>query len=297
MFRHQRALAYVLEVAAGGSIRAAAARLHITPSALNRRIRDVEAELGAVLFERGPRGVRPTASGAEFVRYARAQVLEAERVRGRLDDLKGLRRGHVRIACSQAAGYAFLPRQVARFRARHPGATVAVEVADHRQVLALLTGLEVELALAYGGGMVPGVDVLAAAAQDLRVLLPTGHPLADRWRIAVADLAGVALALPDRRFGSRALLDEAAAAAGVVLEVAAESNSFETLRGLVREAGLASLQIAIGTPADGAGLVSRPLDLATAAAGTELRLCRLGDRPLSVAAAAFAHTLAEALGA
>ena len=175
--------------------------------------------------------------------------------------------------------------------------TAAVEVADHRQVLALLTGLEVELALAYGGGMVPGVDVLAAAAQDLRVLLPTGHPLADRWRIAVADLAGVALALPDRRFGSRALLDEAAAAAGVVLEVAAESNSFETLRGLVREAGLASLQIAIGTPADGAGLVSRPLDLATAAAGTELRLCRLGDRPLSVAAAAFADTLAEALGA
>ena len=61
--RHLRLLSYINEVARTGSIRRAAEQLNLTPSALNRRIQDVEAELGTAIFERLPRGVRLNAAG------------------------------------------------------------------------------------------------------------------------------------------------------------------------------------------------------------------------------------------
>ena len=70
---HLRFLSYVDEVARVGSIRQAADRLHIAPSAVNRRILDIEEELGTPLFERLPRGVRLTAAGELFVAYIRSR--------------------------------------------------------------------------------------------------------------------------------------------------------------------------------------------------------------------------------
>jgi DNA-binding transcriptional LysR family regulator len=109
--KHLRIMRYVDEVARTGSIRKAADHLNVTASAVNRRIMDLEEELGAQLFERRPRGVRLTAAGELFVHYLREQDGSIERMKSQIEDLKGLRRGTVRIACSQA------PR--ARFPAAH----------------------------------------------------------------------------------------------------------------------------------------------------------------------------------
>ena len=70
---HLRFLKYFDETARAGSIRQAAERLHVAPSAVNRRIKDLEAELGVPLFERLPRGMRLTAAGELFVQYVRGR--------------------------------------------------------------------------------------------------------------------------------------------------------------------------------------------------------------------------------
>ena len=77
--KHLRILSYVDEVARAGSIRKAAEQLNVTASAVNRRIMDLEEELGPALFERRPRGVRLTAAGEVFVNYLRKQNGEVER--------------------------------------------------------------------------------------------------------------------------------------------------------------------------------------------------------------------------
>ena len=64
--RHMRIWRYIDETARCGSLRRAAERLNITPSALQRRIQDVEEDLGTLLFERRPSGVALTAAGMTF---------------------------------------------------------------------------------------------------------------------------------------------------------------------------------------------------------------------------------------
>ena len=87
---HLRLLRYVDEVARVGSIRQAAERLHVAPSAVNRRIQDIEDELGTPIFERLPRGMRLTAAGELFVRY----------IRGRAADLALPHTGHAGLLAS-----------------------------------------------------------------------------------------------------------------------------------------------------------------------------------------------------
>src|SRR5476649_2004153 len=74
--QHTRFLRYVDAVARAGSIRRAAERLHLASSAVNRRILDLEEELGAPIFERLPRGVRLTAAGELFVAYVRRRLAD-----------------------------------------------------------------------------------------------------------------------------------------------------------------------------------------------------------------------------
>src|SRR5919204_5156212 len=131
--KHLRIMRYVDEVARSGSIRKAADHLNVTASAVNRRIADLEEELGAPLFERRPRGVRLTAAGELFVRYIREQTGDVERMKSQIEDLKGLRRGTVRIACSQALALDFLPREIATYRAKFPLVQFDVKVFDHEQ--------------------------------------------------------------------------------------------------------------------------------------------------------------------
>jgi DNA-binding transcriptional LysR family regulator len=116
---HLRFLHYVDEVARVGSIRQAATRLHVAPSAVMRRVQDLESELGTAIFERLPRGMRLTAAGELFVRYIRLRSADLERVRSEIEELRGLRRGSLLLIASQALATSFLPGVIAAFHKSH----------------------------------------------------------------------------------------------------------------------------------------------------------------------------------
>ena len=104
------------------------------------------------------------------------------------------------------------------------------------------------------------------------------------------------MALPERSIGGRQLLDEVSARTGLRFTIAAESNSFEFLRGLVMHANLISFQIRIGTMPDGnkLGLVAREIDDRDVPRAN-LVLGQLRARNLPVPAAVFAERLARVL--
>jgi len=292
LMKHLRILTYVDEVARSRSIRKAAEHLNVTASAVNRRITDLEAELGAQLFERLPRGVRLSAAGEVFVTYLRKQQGEVERMKSQIEDLKGLRRGTVRIACSQALALDFLPRAINDFRKAHPLVEFDVRVVDHEIAMSALAAFEVDLALVFRPSFVANFQPLMTVEQRLVAVMAKGHPLAGRSKLRLRDIAAYPVALPERSIGGRQLLDEVSARAGLDFKIAAESNSFEMLRGLVSHAGLISFQIRIGTMPKGnrLGLVALEIDDRDVL-NAKLVFGRMRDRNLPVATAVFAERI------
>jgi DNA-binding transcriptional LysR family regulator len=294
--RHLKLLTHVVEVARMGSIRKAAEHLNLTPSAMNRRIQDLEAEVGTPLFERRPRGVKLTTAGEMFVRYARSQIADAERMKSHVEDLRGLRRGPVLIACSQALALDFLASRIASFQQQHPKVVFDLKVMDHDRELAALAAYDVDLALIYRPAMLPTLRIIAKIPQRLVAIVRSDHPLAGKKTVRLSECSEYPAALPDRTLSGRQILDEVTTRRELRFNVMAESNSFEMLRGLVFRCNMISFQIEIGAPSGdlGMGLVSCPLDTRDVPTA-DLVLCQLRGRGLSVAATTFSETLSKSM--
>jgi DNA-binding transcriptional LysR family regulator len=294
--KHLRILRYVDEVARTGSIRKAAEQLNVTASAVNRRIMDLEEELGSPLFERRPRGVRLTSAGEVFVNYLREQSGDVERMKSQIEDLKGMRRGTVRIACSQALALDFLPREIGEFRKRHPYVSFDVKVFDHEQAMNSLAAYEVDLVLVFRPPFMANFQPLMTLEQRIVAVMSSGHPLASRRTVRLRDCSAYPVALPERSIGGRQLLEEVFARSRLTFQLAAESNSFELLRGLVVHANLISFQIRIGTMPNGnkLGLVARDIDDRDVPRAN-LVLGQLRSRNLPIPAAVFAERLVRVL--
>src|SRR5262249_14026893 len=161
-----------------------------------------------------------------FLRYVREQESDVERLKSQIEDLKGMRRGTVRIACSQALAHEFLPSEIGAYRKRHPLVTFDVKVLDHEQAINALAAYEVDLVLVFRPPFLATFQPLMSIEQHLVALMPQDHPLNARKTIRLRDCAAYPVALAERSIGGRQLLDEICARSGLQFQIAAESNSF-----------------------------------------------------------------------
>jgi DNA-binding transcriptional LysR family regulator len=213
-----------------------------------------------------------------------------------VEDLRGLRRGPVQIACSQALALDFLPSHIAVFQKQHPKVLFDLKVMDHDRALNSLAAYEVDLALVYRPTMWPSLRVIASIPQRLVVITRSDHPLAAKKVVRLSECAEYPAALPDRTLSGRQILDEVTTRRDLRFNTLAESNSFEMLRGLVFRCNMISFQIEIGAPSGdlGMGLTGRPVDVRDLPTA-DLVLCQLRGRSLPVAAATFAELMLKSM--
>jgi DNA-binding transcriptional LysR family regulator len=291
--QHTRFLRYVDEVARAGSIRGAADRLHVAASAVNRRIQDLEDELGTPIFERLPRGVRLTAAGELFIAYARRRAADLDHVKSEIEALRGVRRGRVAIAGSQAVAPGFLPRAIVDFRARHAGLTFDVKVLDREVAVQAVIDYEVDLALVFNPPANRGFEVLAQVPQRTCAIVAPDHPLARRKSVRLKDCLAYPIAMPDASLSGRSVLEDLLARSSAKPVPQLVSNSFEMMRSFAREAGGVSFQVEIGAGPD-SGVVAVPLEERGLPNG-RLVLGAARGRVLPVGAAMFAEFLRQRL--
>jgi hypothetical protein len=171
-------------------------------------------------------------------------------------------------------------------------------VLDHEQAIGALAAYEVDLVLVFRPPFLANFQPLMSLEQRLVAVMSADHPLAGRPTVRLRDCADYPVALPERSLGGRQLLEEVSARSGLAFKLAAESNSFELLRGLVTHANLISFQIRIGTLPDSnrLGLVARDIDDRDVPRAN-LVLGQLRARNLPIPAAVFAEQLARVLDA
>ncbi len=294
--RHQRVLRYIDEVARTGSIRKAAEKLNVTASALNRRILDIEAEIGQPLFERLPRGMRLTSAGEAFLGYVRADESNLARVMSEIADMSGLRRGAVRIAASQALAYDLLPREIDRYRSAFPLVEFGVHICNRVEAMRLLVEHETDLALMFNPERSNDFQPIARVAQRLHAIMASNHPLAAHDALRMHQIVEYPVALPEIGLGSRTLLETFFSGSSLSRRVVLESNSFDLLMRFVAQEPAITFQIALGTPPveSTSGIVSRPI-LEPGLAAADVVLGQLRGRILPIAASKFAEQLANRL--
>jgi DNA-binding transcriptional LysR family regulator len=288
--RSLQPLQFVDAIARAGSIRGAAEGLAITSTALNRRLLALEEELGVQVFERLPRGVRLSTAGELLIHHLRSQAADFEKLKGQIADLRGERRGHVAIACSQAFVPYFLPERIGSYRRDHPGVSFGVRVRDRTAAETALADHSADLALIFEPVRLSEVQVLASARQRIHAVMAADHPLAGQPTIRLRDCARYPLALPTAIYGVRHLIDLALIRTSIEIQPMIETDSFDFLRHYPQQERIVSFQIPVGLPAASPSLVMRPLDARDVPAG-RLYLCQLRSRTLPVAAAKFAALL------
>lgn len=103
-----------------GSIRAAAAALHMSQPALTLAIQQIESELGAPLLVRNKRGITFTPYGDVLLAHARLIVSEDQRIHEEIAQMRGHWEGQVRLSASPAMSLSVLPQALRPFMAKYP---------------------------------------------------------------------------------------------------------------------------------------------------------------------------------
>lgn len=290
--RHLTTFRLIDQVAKSGSIRSAAEALALAPSAVQRRLQAFEDEIGERIFERLPNGVRLNAAGELVIHHIRNQMSEMDRLKSRLADLSGIRRGHVSIACSQAVVPYFLPGAIAQYRRAFPNVSFEVHVLDHNAAEEALEDFTADIALVFDPDQPPRFRTISAVKQILQAVMSAEHPLARKRTLRLRDCTRYPLALPGALFGGRQLLERAVHHSSLEVSPVVESNSFEFLKQYVLAEQAITFQIPIGAPGatETQGLVSRPIDGRDIAPGI-LYMGHRPDRTLPVAVARFADEI------
>ncbi|MFP8963932.1 LysR family transcriptional regulator [Streptomyces nanhaiensis] len=182
------------EVVRTGSYSAAARSLGYTQPAITQQMKALERAVGTPLFLRAGRRMRLTEAGEALSRHAGAILGSMEAARQQMAALTRLRAGRVRVCAFPSAGATLVPEALARLAADHPGVRVELQESEPPESLDRVVRGECDITLAftYPGlrEQVPDELVEIPLLEDqLTVLLPTGHPMARRRAVRLAELA------------------------------------------------------------------------------------------------------------
>jgi len=220
-------LSQFLEIVRTGSVRQASEHLNIAPSAISRQIANLEHRLGAKLFERKNDGMSLTAEGAVFLKYAQRTLRDIDLAQAEIDEIRGLRRGHVRVYSVEGAIASYLFPAIAEFRAKYPAVTFDVVATGNSRVIDALVQDDADIGVGFNPSANIDVRVIAKLRKEIVAVTSPRHPLASRRELALEDLQGVEIAMLDPSFGTRRLVDRAFLNAHLAIPSAVTVNAIE----------------------------------------------------------------------
>lgn len=292
-----RFLRYFLAVGRLGSIRKAADELNVSASAIDRQILNVEAQLGMPLFERLPTGLRLTAAGEVMMAAGGRWQKSLSEVRAQIEDLRGLKRGHVEIAVIDALAKGAIPEAIQSVQSRYPGITIDVKVTGNDQVRRMIASNEVDFGIFFHPETYREITVRAFVDVHLGFITPAGHPFGQQAEARFSACIGSPIVMPSPALAVHQQISVLEGTTRATLDKKAVCNNIQMITSLV----LQGVGIGILTSLDvmtevRAGLLSftrisdpvlRPMTLA---------LCTAAARPPAYAADIVLGEMQVALG-
>src|SRR6266516_1625735 len=188
-----------LAIARSGGFTRGSAALHLSQPATSRRIKLLEQELGAPLFDRLGRGVTLTEAGRAFLPHAQALLASMRDAIDAVNAVRGTGHGTVTLALVGTLASSRLTARLSRLCRAHPGLDLRLRTALSAEVSALVLRGDAALGLRYGTDPDPGLVSVIIHQERLVPVCPPEHPLAAGGTDLAAALAGQrGLAFPPR---------------------------------------------------------------------------------------------------
>jgi DNA-binding transcriptional LysR family regulator len=181
-----------------GNIHGAAQVLNMTQPAASKLLKDLEDMLEVKLFDRLPRGVRPTWYGETMIRHARMALASLSQAHDEIDALKAGRFGQVSIGSITAPAITLLPDAVARVKEEHPSLRIALQVETSDVLMERLAQGKLDMVVGrlFERHDKSGLRYQALVEEPVAAVVRPGHPLMDVTSLTLRDLVGAGWILP-----------------------------------------------------------------------------------------------------
>lgn len=180
-------LRLLVRAAEEGTLTGAAARQHLSLAAASARIRALEEQAGTALFERRARGVVLTPAGDAFVHHARGLLRQIEQLGAEMQEYGSGLRGHLRVFANTTAVTDFLPGLLPTFLAAHPRVNIDLQEKPNAEIARGVRERRADLGIVAGQIDTTGLRAIHFSTDRLVLVVPRGHPLARRRKVAFAD--------------------------------------------------------------------------------------------------------------
>lgn len=281
------ALRMFVAVAAAGSMTRAAGALRLSQPAVSKRLGELEARVGAPLFDRLPRGVRLTAAGALLLPHAERLLALADSAQRELNALADLSRGSLSVGASTTIGGYLVPGLFGRFNRAHPGVDLTLEIANTTQIQAAVLDERVDLGLSEGFISSDALEVEVVAEDEMVAIVAPGHPLLSKDEVVLEDLHQVPVLMREAGSGTRDVIEAALRRMGTILAPTMSLGSTEALKNAVAAGlGLSIVsRLTVGLELSTGRLMELPVTGLPIRRG--LHLLRLRGKHMSAAMEAF----------
>jgi DNA-binding transcriptional LysR family regulator len=247
-------------VMVAGSVVGGAKLLNVTQPGVSRTIGLLELRLGYALFERRGRRLVPTAEAEALYREIEHVYSGIERIAHVAMDIRLQRAGALRVATLPALAQWLVPHAIARFQQDRPGVTVFVQSLPSRQIAELVSTRQFDVGVVELPLSVPAIDLEPLQPVPTMAVVPSGHRLARRRRLSLADFDGERMVLLSAHSFVRYQIDDAFSSAKVSPSVVAETPSSSIACALVAAgAGITLVSKWTAEPFAGPGIVVRPV--------------------------------------
>lgn len=221
-------------VAESSSFSHAADVLHITQPAISKRISNLENQLGLRVFDRIGRSVILTEGGRALLPRARKILMEVEDCRRALTNLQGQVAGKLTLGTSHHIGLHRLPPVLRAFTSAYPEVQLDMKFIDSEEAFAGVSQGELEIGIITLPPEAPERFLLLPIWRDpLCVVVCKNHPLKERAKVTLKNLAQQVAVLPSTTTFTRRIVETLFLDAGLQINVAIETNYLETIRMMV----------------------------------------------------------------
>ncbi|WP_458414761.1 cidABC operon transcriptional activator CidR [Schinkia sp. CFF1] len=193
-------LLYFIEVAKEKSFSRAADKLYITQPTISKMIKNLEDELGIALFDRSKKQLVLTDGGKIILEQAKLIDYAFHNLETELDQLLGLKKGHIRIGLPPIFdAYMFL-KIVSDFHEKYPGITFQLVEEGSKKIEESVENNLLDIGVIVLPTKIEQFEHFAFMEEDLRLILHTSHPLSDKEEVDLAELSNEAFILFNNDF-------------------------------------------------------------------------------------------------